>query len=290
MKKTKEIIQAILDSYTSLKFNEESSLIEIPSRQSVELVLNHVKDILFPGFFSPQILTASALKKSTETRVNVIENLLTELIDKALPSPTSQKNGAEITETLLTALPTLRKKILEDAQAIFKGDPAAKSIPEIILSYPGLHAMLVYRTAHILHEAGVPIIPRLMSEIAHSQTGIDIHPGARIGQSMFIDHGTGIVIGETAEIGDFVKLYQGVTLGAFSVSKDTKGRRHPKLGNHVTVYARSTILGGDTVIGDHCVIGGNVWLTQSLPPQTTIYLSSDFKQIIKTQKTPDESA
>jgi len=287
----KSIVRSILESYQALPLTEQS---ETPSREQVDIVLNRIKELLFPGFFSYQSLNPAELKKATETSVETIHTVLSDQIEKSLKwsdhssdTLANQKKAQHITLTLLQAIPTLRERIIEDAQAIFVGDPAAKSIPEIILAYPGLQAMLVYRTAHILYKEQVPFLPRMMSEIAHSQTGIDIHPGATIGKSMFIDHGTGIVIGETAEIGDFAKLYQGVTLGAFSVSKDTQGRRHPKLGNHVTVYARSTILGGETEIGDHCVIGGNVWLTQSLAPKTTIYLSSDFKQIIKERKTPN---
>lgn len=285
----KELIETLLAAYQTEGIKEQKPLLETPSRQQVETVLFHIKNILFPGFFVYHSFSESELKRTTEETLEIIKDILHELILKSYSwstdsIPLTEKNAHKTTTKLLQFLPELRQLALEDAHAIFEGDPAAKSIPEIILAYPGLHAMLIYRIAHTLYLENIPIIPRLMSEIAHSQTGIDIHPGATIGKSMFIDHGTGIVIGETAIIGDFVKLYQGVTLGAFSVSKNTQGRRHPKLGNHVTVYARSTILGGNTEIGDHCVIGGNVWLTQSLPPRTTIYLSSDFKQIIKEQK------
>lgn len=283
-----QVVKSLLKAYKTQAITDQTQLLETPSRHQVKTLLNHIKNILFPGFFIQQSIEESELCLSTIETIGHIESTLTDLIKKSFSWDLNiirQPGEAEkITENVIKFLPELRKLTLEDAKAIFEGDPAAKSIPEIILAYPGLHAMLIYRMANNLYKQNIQIIPRLMSEIAHSQTGIDIHPGATIGRSMFIDHGTGIVIGETAIIGNYVKLYQGVTLGAFSVSKNTQGRRHPKLGDHVTVYARSTILGGETEIGDHCVIGGNVWLTQSLPPKTTIYLSSDFKQIIKEQK------
>jgi serine O-acetyltransferase len=168
-------------------------------------------------------------------------------------------------------LPTLYDRLLEDADAICQGDPAAQTVEEVIVSYPGFYAVLTYRIAHALDELDIPVIPRMMSEIAHSKTGIDIHPKAKIGRSFCIDHGTGIVIGESTDIGDFVKLYQNVTLGALSVKKDEAGqKRHPTIGNRVTVYSGATILGGRTVVGDDCTIGGNVWLTRSVEPDTVV--------------------
>ena len=167
----------------------------------------------------------------------------------------------------------------EDVTAIYNGDPAAKSEDEIILAYPSFYAITVYRLAHELYCLNVPLIPRMMTEHAHMKTGIDIHPGAKIGRHFCIDHGSSLVIGETAVIGDHVKLYQGVTLGALSLKgRETQGVRHPRLEDHVTVYARTTILGGETVIGAHSIIGGNVWLTASVPPHSKIYLTSDLQQ------------
>ena len=177
-----------------------------------------------------------------------------------------------IRHAYLEMLPRLHSILVEDAQAICSGDPAAKSIDEVILSYPGLLAIAVYRIAHELIVLGIPVIPRMMAEIAHSRTGIDIHPGATIGRSFVIDHGTGVVIGETTGIHDNVKLYQGVTLGALSVSKelmDTK--RHPTIERDVVIYANATILGGNTVVGAGSTIGGNVWLTKSVPPGSRVY-------------------
>ena len=166
----------------------------------------------------------------------------------------------------------LRTELREDVIFAYESDPAATSIDEIILCYPGFLAVFVYRLAHILYLHGIPLLPRMMSEYAHSKTGIDIHPGAKIASPFFIDHGTGVVIGETAEIGRYVKIYQGVTLGAKSINGRDKsqGKRHPTIGDRCIIYAGATILGGDTVIGDDCIIGGNVWLTHSVPPNTTV--------------------
>jgi serine O-acetyltransferase len=174
-------------------------------------------------------------------------------------------------------LPRLRTMLAKDVQAAFDGDPAAKSYDEIIFSYPGLFAVTVHRLAHELYKQRVPLIPRIMSEYAHSETGIDIHPGATVGESFFIDHGTGVVIGETTVIGNRVRIYQGVTLGALSLSKDEveklrTEKRHPDIEDDVVVYSGATILGGETVIGARSVIGGNVWITASVPPDTRVFI------------------
>jgi len=190
-----------------------------------------------------------------------------------------------VTIHFLQKLPELRAVAAEDVQAAYDGDPAAKSFAEIILSYPSIKAVTVQRMAHELYNMGVPLLPRIMTEYAHRETGIDIHPGARIGRSFFIDHGTGVVIGETTEIGDRVKLYQGVTLGALSFSMDAEGKmvrgtkRHPTIEDDVTIYAEATILGGETVIGKGSVIGGNVWLTNSVPPGSKVVIEPTFKRI-----------
>lgn len=285
-------IDNLMTSYTELGVVNLADGHLVPSRQRIVDILNSVKELLFPGFFGMGELSSSDLSTVTGKRVVSIVESLSEEIEKSFEwlKQEEGQHGAtltalEIATEFVAFIPELRKTLKIDAQAIYDGDPAAKGITEIILAYPGFQAIIVYRVAHFLYKKNVPLIPRLMTEIVHSETGIDIHPGATIGQSFCIDHGTGIVIGETAVIGDHVKLYQGVTLGAFSVSKkDATARRHPKLGDHVTVYARSTILGGETDIGDHCVIGGNVWLVESLPTKSTIYLSSDYRQIVKKQR------
>ena len=177
-------------------------------------------------------------------------------------------------------MPDIRARLEEDVQAAFDGDPAAKNYDEIVFSYPGLYAITVHRISHELFLQGVPLLPRLLSETAHSETGIDIHPGAQIGRWFFIDHGTGVVIGETTIIGDYVKIYQGATLGALSFPSDAGGalirgvKRHPTLEDHVTIYAGATLLGGETVIGAGSVIGGSVWLTSAVPPGTKVILES----------------
>ncbi|HJQ82189.1 MAG TPA: serine O-acetyltransferase EpsC, partial [Lacipirellulaceae bacterium] len=186
--------------------------------------------------------------------------------------------GQAKTMLFLERLPELRKRLATDVQAAYDGDPACKSLDEVIFCYPGLEAITVYRLAHVLYELDIPFIPRMMTEWAHARTGIDIHPGAKIGDYFFIDHGTGVVIGETTNIGEHVKLYQGVTLGALSFATDGDGqlvrgqKRHPTLEDHVVVYANATILGGATVVGHDAVIGSSVWLTQSVAPNTTVVM------------------
>jgi serine O-acetyltransferase len=180
----------------------------------------------------------------------------------------------------LEQLPELRKVLALDVEAAYAGDPACKSLDEVIFCYPGLEAITVYRLAHLLHRLKVPLIPRMMTEWAHGRTGIDIHPGANIGKYFFIDHGTGVVVGETTDLGDWVKLYQGVTLGALSFATDAEGnlvrgtKRHPTIEDRVVIYANATILGGNTVIGHHSVIGSSVWLTHSIPPHTTVIMEN----------------
>ena len=195
-----------------------------------------------------------------------------------LESLTPPEVAAEVSRTFVRALPDLRERILLDAEAIVAGDPAAESLDEVVAAYPGFFAIAVHRIAHELCVAGVPILPRLLSEIAHARTGIDIHPGASIGRSLCIDHGTGVVIGETAVIGDEVKLYQGVTLGALSVAKSKAGtKRHPTIEDRVVIYANATVLGGDTVVGHDSIVGGNVWLTNSVPPYSLVYHTSQVR-------------
>ena len=190
-------------------------------------------------------------------------------------------DAAQVAQAFVDALPEVHRLINTDVAAAYEGDPAATSPMEVVMAYPGLYAITVHRLAHVLYSLKVPIIPRVMSELAHSKTGIDIHPGATIGERFFIDHGTGVVIGETTTIGEHVKLYQGVTLGAKSFELDENGnpvkgiKRHPDIGNHVVVYAGATILGGMTHIGDNCVIGGNVWLTHSIEAGRTVLAAEE---------------
>jgi len=188
-------------------------------------------------------------------------------MEQYLPQP-----AEEIAAQMMQQLPAIYLTLLQDAQAIVAGDPAAQSVEEVIRTYPGFKAVAVYRLAHVLYRLRVPLLPRVLSEYAHTQTGIDIHPGARIGSHFCIDHGTGVVIGETCVIGNYVKIYQGVTLGAISVEKTMVNiKRHPTIEDHVVIYAGATILGGNTVVGAYSMIGGNVWLTESVPPYSRVY-------------------
>ena len=196
----------------------------------------------------------------------------------AVAEPLCSSGAANLAEGLLAALPEVHERSLEDAESILAGDPAAESLDEVIAAYPGFLAIATHRLAHAVHLLSVPIVPRLMAELAHSRSGVDIHPAATIGRRLCIDHATGIVIGETTVIGDDVKLYQGVTLGALSVSKDKAGtKRHPTIGDRVVIYANATVLGGDTTIGADSIIGGNVFLTSSVPTGSLVYQTSDYR-------------
>ena len=279
------LIDGILDSYDRYGGINRSEAENFPNRQNVITVLQDLQCLIFPGFRVEEDISPTNIRYITGTRVNNIIATLTKAIQKALDYTVSTQNGntnnienshcfklAEHTSlALLEELPEIKRKITLDVEAVFKGDPAAKSKEEIILSYPGLEAILIYRIANFLYTNGVPIIPRIMSEYIHGKTGIDINPGAKIGESFFIDHGTGIVIGETTVIGNNVKIYQGVTLGALSVKKELKNKkRHPTIEDDVTIYAGATILGGETTIGRGSTIGGNTWVTHSIPAGTVL--------------------
>jgi serine O-acetyltransferase len=236
-----------------------------PSILRVTSFFENLMCLLFPGYSDRQYLDRSAVEQA----YNQIE---ADFVDMVSFSPVSQSVLNEWTQGFFAQLPSILQALEYDAQAMYDGDPAANSIEEVIRTYPGLTAIAAYRVAHVLDGLGITIVPRSITELAHSRTGIDIHPGATIGSHFCIDHGTGVVIGETTVIGDHVKIYQGVTLGALSVDKaDADVKRHPTLEDHVIVYAGATILGGDTVIGEGSIVGGNVWLTRSLPPDSKVY-------------------
>ena len=279
------LIDGILDSYDRYGGINRSESENFPNRQNVIIVLQDLQCLIFPGFRVEEDISPTNIRYITGTRVNNVIATLTKEIQKALVYTVStQKGNADNIENshcfklaehtalaLLEELPEIKRKITLDVEAVFKGDPAARSKEEIILSYPGLEAILIYRIANFLYTNGVPIIPRIMSEYIHGKTGIDINPGATIGESFFIDHGTGIVIGETTVIGNNVKIYQGVTLGALSVKKELKNKkRHPTIEDDVTIYAGATILGGETTIGKGSTIGGNTWVTHSIPAGTVL--------------------
>ena len=214
-------------------------------------------------------------------------HLISETLLETIAQLTSNEQAQIIVEKFLEELPNIQRRLTKDAQCYLENDPAAKSLEEVIFTYPGFFALSLHRIAHQLHELGVPLIPRLFSEYAHSKVGIDIHPGARIGKNLFLDHGTGIVIGETTVVGNNVKIYQGVTLGALYLEKKLSSiKRHPTVEDNVVIYAGATILGGNTVIGRHSTIGGGAWLTKSVIPYSLVYNKIDVK--IKTVKNFEE--
>ena len=270
---------------------EEGSQFKLPSREAVAVICRRYLDMLFPVFFGRPEGERGPRNNGARIYLREIEKLLADQISGAIrfdcrsagkPLPSRlERSAAEVLAALFEDLPKLAGLLASDTQAAYQNDPAALSHEEILLSYPCIEAITVQRLAHRLYLLDVPFIPRMMTEVAHAHTGIDIHPGASIGESFFIDHGTGVVIGETAIIGNKVTLYHGVTLGAFSpLRKDAQGqlrrgrtnRRHPELEDHVTVYPSATILGGNTRVGHHSVIGGNVWLTHSVAPYSKVTL------------------
>jgi len=260
----------------------------IPSRELIINIILKLRALLFPGYFNGEKLDPINLNCLTGQSVFDLFECISRQITLSFrhdcfryhrPCIQCLKRGQTIAVEFMKSLPAIRETLAGDVRAVYEGDPAAKSHDEIIFSYPGLFAVTVYRLAHRLYSLGVPLLPRIMTEYAHSITGIDIHPGAIIGNRFVIDHGTGVVIGETTEIGNNVRIYQGVTLGALSLPKDAGDRlrgkkRHPTIEDDVIIYAGATILGGDTVIGRNAVIGGNVWITESIPPGTTVMIES----------------
>jgi len=245
----------------------------LPDPHTARHLLERLRGILFPGLHGQRDFGASSLATRLAKELTGFHRDLLHQIEGAFThwgDGNASNHASDATAAVMDCLPRIRDLLSLDVQAAHDGDPAARHIDEVMLCYPGVRALTTHRFAHAMVQIGVPLLPRIMQEHAHSDTGIDIHPAAVIGESFFIDHGTGVVIGETAQIGDHGKLYQGVTLGARSFERDEHGvlkrglKRHPTLGHHVTVYAGATILGGDTVIGDHCVIAGGVLLSRSV--------------------------
>ncbi len=247
-----------------------------PDRKEVVGIVKELQALLFPLCFRREVpdMSDEYLLKRTMDR---LENQLTaSLCFNSMERREAEKQAEQICGAFTEKLPEIKRMLLLDIEALYEGDPAAKSREEVMISYPGFYTISIYRMAHELYLLKAPLVPRIMTEFAHEKTGIDIHPGATVGEYFFIDHGTGIVIGETTVIGNHVKLYQGVTLGAKSFELDEEGnpvkgiKRHPNIGNHIVIYANATILGGNTTIGDGCVIGGNTWLTHSVPAGSVI--------------------
>lgn len=280
-----QIVKAIEKNYEADEIFFTKPGRKFPSRLAVKNVLKTLRRVLFPGYFGPEMLSAAAspsyfigntlIEVERELRGQIVTALTYTSDDpgaRCAPDEVQQR-ADEIMAAFFAELPNIQRVLLTDVQALFDGDPAAGSKEEVIFAYPGLYAIYVYRIAHVLYEQKVPIIPRIMTELAHSGTGIDIGAGAKIGEYFFIDHGTGVVIGETTEIGDRVKLYQGVTLGALS----TRGgqrlagvKRHPTIEDNVTIYSNASVLGGETVIGEGSVIAGSTFVTFSVPPHSRV--------------------
>jgi serine O-acetyltransferase len=281
-----QLVDGILTNYQRFGGMDHLEGRDLPSKKVVIEVLEDLITVLFPGYLGREEITKANVKYRLSKTLTSVYTRLNSEVEKSLkyicrkisecPQDVCQKRAHVVVRELLEKLPEIRSMVSGDIQAAYAGDPAAVSTDEVILSYPCVLAITTYRIAHELYLRGIPLIPRIMSEHVHSQTGIDIHPGARIGKNFFIDHGTGVVIGETTEIGDNVKLYQGVTLGALSFPKDEKGniikgrKRHPSVGNNVVIYSGATLLGPDAVIGDNVVIGGNAWVTSPVATGTKI--------------------
>jgi len=283
MNRTEKSIDSLLDNYGAYGMINHSGEINLPGRESIESIVRALEDLLFPGYLENLCTDQETLSKITGEKINALISALTGEVEKSMAfsarlgtlncgNKGCRAAAALVVDELFEELPNIRIILKKDLEAAVRGDPAAMSEDEVILSYPGFQAITVHRIAHFLWTRQVPIIPRQMSELIHQRTGIDIHPGASIGESFFIDHGTGVVIGETTVIGKNVKLYQGVTLGALSVKKDESGKkRHPTIEDDVTIYANATILGGETVIGKGSIIGGSVWITQSVKAGSKVY-------------------
>jgi serine O-acetyltransferase len=287
----KDLTEKLTASYREEPRTQRVDERHLPSQEKIVSILADFRRLLFPGFFGHKDLTwASAPFHVGDLLARMRSDLAGEInpclcmsgecgVQHTVECPSTPECRAKaeaIADAMLAELPEIRRLLALDAQAAYDGDPAAKSINEVIYCYPGFFAVTVYRIAHVLYRLGVPLMPRIMSEYAHSMTGTDIHPGAAIGESFFIDHATGVVIGETCQIGHHVKIYQGVTLGALSFPKDERGRvikglkRHPTIEDDVTIYANATILGGQTVIGKGVTVGGNTFVTESIIADSTV--------------------
>ncbi len=294
------IVNDILDSYDSFEpkihhFHQTP----LPSREVIAEIIDDFFGIIFPGYFWKEKPQTEGIPYLVGHKINGLSQKLSEQIYRSIIHDCKQskseckkclKYSIATTREILSSVPEIRKILAGDVQAAYDGDPASQGRDEIIFSYPCLLAITIFRIAHKLWLLKVPLIPRIMTEYAHSKTGIDIHPGATIGKNFFIDHGTGVVIGETTEIGNNVKIYQGVTLGALSFPKDERGniirgeKRHPTIEDNTVIYAHATILGGKTVIGEGAVIGGNVWITRSVPPYTKILMDTPSCKVSKLSR------
>jgi serine O-acetyltransferase len=292
-----QVAGELLDSYLRDERARRISQRYLPSREAIVEILESVLDLMYPGYFGRQDLNAGNLSQHVEHMAAALVPKLEREMEHCLCYGRERETAPpefgecaprahELAEIFLRRLPEIRALLIRDVQAAFDGDPAALNLDEIILAYPGVLAVSVYRIAHALYDLGVPMMARIMTEWAHSKTGCDIHPGATIGAAFFIDHATGVVIGETTHIGEGVKIYQGVTLGALSLPRDADGhiirgkKRHPTVENGSTLYANATVLGGQTVVGANSVIGGSVFLTHSVPPRSRVSLKEPELRVL----------
>ena len=306
-KQLDQLTQGLIESYELYPTRADQGE-PLPSFEAIVSIIEEVRRLLFPGFYAEEHLPKVGREYRVGHWLTRLHQALTRVLSLALSHERSVRNhnhqvdscnqsdgektkkssraakveslvnsndlcaeADRLASQLLASLPDLRRQLILDAQAALEGDPAASSLEEIILTYPGFEAIMTHRFAHLLYLEGIPYLPRALSEYSHNRTGIDLHPGARIGASFFIDHGTGVVIGESTRIGNRVKIYQGVTLGALSVKRSLSGhKRHPTIEDDVVIYAGATVLGGQTIIGAGSMIGGNVWITSSIPPQSKV--------------------
>lgn len=300
-----ELTDAIVETYQQIGTINHLGHCPLPRLDVIVSVIEDLKDILYPGYRRRERLHMGNITYHVGDLIDGLHDKLTQQIARALQHEHRvqadlscedaidyESKGQHLAIKFLHQLPALRAILATDVQAAYDGDPACKNVDEVIFCYPGLEAITVFRLANALHQLAVPFIPRMMTEWAHKETGIDIHPGATIGRYFFIDHGTGVVVGETCEIGEHVKLYQGVTLGALSFDTDSNGnlvrglKRHPTIEDNVVIYANATVLGGKTVIGKRSVVGSSVWLTRSIDPATTVVLEKPNLRM--RADTPDE--
>ncbi len=294
----RKIVDDLLLSYQEVGGINRIDSANLPSRPGIASICEDLLQILFPGFLETEAIESENLDKDTSELVETIFFSLNKEINRSLrllgDEESQSKDSSELASNFLSELPKIRSLLRTDVEAAYEGDPAAQSFEEIILAYPSLEAIAVQRMAHVLYNFGIPLIPRMMTEWVHSKTGIDIHPGATIGSHFFIDHGTGVVIGETCEIGSHVKLYHGVTLGARSFQKDNEGnpikgiKRHPNVEDYVVIYPGATILGGETVIGARSTIGANAFIMNSIDEDSLVALS-DVEHEIKNKRSHKET-
>jgi len=267
------------EDFVNKLFKKHQICKECPSNNDIKILFEDILGLLFPSFSDNRLFSIVEINEHIENIHERISSLLTHYSSLCTSDP------AKVATEFVLSLQSVENSIYMDVEAIFIGDPAAKNMVEIVRSYPGFYAISAYRIAHLMYKLGISMVPRIITELAHHRTGIDIHPSAAIGHSFCIDHGTGVVIGETTSIGNHVKIYQGVTLGALSIDKkDANKKRHPTLEDHTVVYANATILGGNTIIGHHSTIGGNSWITKSVEPYSTVYYISENNQVNKKKK------